>query len=649
MPYKKRVFALLVGINDYPEPVSALKGCEPDTKAILAYLKSIDDIEVNEKTLLGAEATKEAIVHQFLNHLGQAGEKDVAFFFFAGHGTREEAHEVFWPSTTDKKLQSLVCYDGVTLENNKEKYNLLSNKELRFLIHKISKNNAHILSVFDCCHSGEITRETLLPRIFKNSRSSDKTCPLRPWSNFIFAEEIPKETLHQIDIEEKLPEGRHIHLSACSKDELAYESGSGGIFTKNFIEILRRSENNITYSDLSSRIRIYLKNNFKQTPQVYTSGEMPNEVFRFFLDRSASKGSPVYGRITFKEVEGWVMDLGHMHGVSRLAEKVRVLTHKEDEQFEAEILTVEADQTSLKFHGREPNKEGIYKGFIEGFLSCPIKVFIKPATDISAQTITLFEKAMSKGAKNRYLATAEYEADYTLHLRDGGAIITFAEDDNRPLVAKVEPLNTVGANLVASYFNHISQWEFVKNLHNPNSYLYKRPPIKVEFFQLDETGKEELVTIKDGQVLLDYNMRIKGRLGGGIKIRLTNQYHKKLYVSFLYLSMNFRVYSKLLPKPVIGLNVGDESWARNGKPIILTYERQVERDNWKESITYFKLIIKESPFEAGMFDQGPLPSPIPEEKTRGGREEVEESNNSDDEWTTRLFALRIRNPNYIPK
>ncbi|MBK8704774.1 MAG: caspase family protein [Saprospiraceae bacterium] len=157
----KNVYALLVGVNAYEPPVPRLKGCVADVEAVQAYLKAMPGIRLHDVLLRDGEATKANIIDQFLSHLGQAGPDDVALFYFSGHGTREAANPVFWKSSPSRALQCLVPYNGIIAPSPPPPLSpsrLLADKELRFLIHQISKKQPHIITIFDCCHSGQNTR-----------------------------------------------------------------------------------------------------------------------------------------------------------------------------------------------------------------------------------------------------------------------------------------------------------------------------------------------------------------------------------------------------------------------------------------------------------------------------------------------------------
>lgn len=79
----RTVYALLVGIDCYPEPIPPLRGCVNDIERIEALLterleKAKDYLQL--QVLRNEAATRQAIIEGFRHHLSQAGKEDVALF-----------------------------------------------------------------------------------------------------------------------------------------------------------------------------------------------------------------------------------------------------------------------------------------------------------------------------------------------------------------------------------------------------------------------------------------------------------------------------------------------------------------------------------------------------------------------------------------
>ncbi len=642
------MYALLIGINDYCPPVPALSGCLQDVAEVKAYLSGLEDIDLNCRTLTNESATRDGIAEAFIDHLGQADTGDVALFYYAGHGSREIAPQVFWRSNPDRFLQSILPYDGYREENGIERHRLLADKELRYLIYRIAQRRPHILTIFDCCHSGYntrnqagATRRQFLPR------EDNWSFPERLWSDFLFAPVLSEEKIRGATMSDRLPEGRHVQLSACAPDESAFEWQGRGVFTHHLLDVLQRSDGVVTYYDLQSRLRNLIKNHFRQTPQVYVAPGEPTEVFRFFLDREAKAGNPLYGRVFYRPERGWWMDLGHLQGVSPQAETVKVVSEDGTETYQARIGRIEAGASELRFTGPAPPIGNVYRAFFDQFLSSSVKAFLRLRQG-GERGMEPLRRQLTGCSKNLLLAEHEYQADYSVQVEARGYAITPAEEENHPLVPFLEGHSDYNAQIICRYLRHMAQWEFVKNLHNPNTYWYAEHPVSVSFYRLGKGGEELPVAFDNEACEMDYGRGPDGRPGGAIRIRLYNRMERPLYVAFLYLSTNFQIYTRLLPRGVTLLEPGQSVWVMDGDRIELDYEPQVEQYNWKYSSSYFKLITSTEDFDVTALEQDPLPAPGQPVIRQAGRTTRPETNPPAQDWTTRLLTLQLRNPKYRP-
>src|ERR1700730_6362689 len=148
------VHALVVGIDEYPDPRHRLYGCVNDARAMAAFLQNrVPAGRLSLKMLLNAEATRHALVDGFREHLGRAAAGDTAFFFFAGHGSQEHAPEVFWKIEPDHLDETLVCHDRRTPHAWD-----LAHKEIALQQRDLSAQQRHPLIALDCCPSGSGTR-----------------------------------------------------------------------------------------------------------------------------------------------------------------------------------------------------------------------------------------------------------------------------------------------------------------------------------------------------------------------------------------------------------------------------------------------------------------------------------------------------------
>ena len=232
-----------------------------------------------------------------------------------------------------------------------------------------------------------------------------------------------------------------------------------------------------------------------------------------------------------------------------------------------------------------------------------------------------------------------------MHILENEFVITRASDPEKPVVAPVKGINDESAGRIVYYLGHIAQWEFTKNLHNPNTWLFKSHPVQIDVFQVFDDGREELLPVLNDEIQAQFTGQQNGLPIGRIKIKLTNKHSSKLHIALLYLSMNFEILTELIPVGVMSLEPGSDYWILDGQAIDLSYEPEVELLKYPASITYLKIIAGTSYFDVSRYQLSALPSPVDENErrfsiTRAGRT----TPNTGDDWITRLLTLSIPNP-----
>jgi hypothetical protein len=632
--------------------VTPLKGCVNDLHKVASYLeKESKDFELNIRKLIDGDATKENIVKTFSAHFEPANNNDVVLFYFSGHGTQEDADPVFWGGEPDHKFESLVCYDGYTNVDGQAKFNLLADKELRYLISKLADKGSHIITIFDCCHSGGNTKngffakagEVLERRMICHEKLSH-AFPARTWKDFIFSDTISFEDVKKSSIDQYLSEGKHIQLAACQSDESAFEVGGEGMFTKNLLEVLNRSEGSISYYDLQARIQNYMRYQFKQTPKAYVSGDNESSLFLGFLNKKG-EGKPQYGNINFNETDGWVIDLGAMHGLSSKS-VVTVSNATTNQNFSAKVSDVYPTHAQLQFDANDKlDKSLTYKGYSTEYFFVTLKIYIN-VQDPGIKD-ELHKVLISTGAATFTIVNTPEQADYCIEQRQKEIFISRPEMKGVPIIQPVELKPENSALIIRNYLVHLSQFEFVKKLQNPNAYLFSKFPIEIFFYQRNALEGEESIPVRGGEVVPGFVKNATGKPGGSIRIKLKNTSDRKLYCALLYLTFNFQVTVKLLKEVVVGLKPNEECWALDGGPIPLTLEDEVVSYNYRESATTLKTMVSTSDFtqQVVRFELPPLPSPLDP-----GHKGLAISTNSYtpdvEDWITQNIDIKIKNPDF---
>lgn len=312
--------ALLVGINDYPDPSNHLDGCVNDVYRISEVLQEYGFDPEEIRVVVNNRATAKGIRDRMDWLLKDTHEEDLRFFFYSGHGAQMPGSTIDWE--TDHNDECLVPYDfDWTVENaftDKEFLNYYSNLEY----------GVNFIAMLDCCHSGGMTRNGLfkakginppddirhreikwdekrqmwIPRKLDLSKkdffnSNDKHSEQFTGKNsatFKFGRAIPLWSDVKEFEKSKKKYGHEgpfvpVLLQACQEGESAWEYRHGvtsfGAFTYCMTTILRelkRSKKNITFNDIVERTTARLKElDYKQEPILFGPGVKKKEKIPF--------------------------------------------------------------------------------------------------------------------------------------------------------------------------------------------------------------------------------------------------------------------------------------------------------------------------------------------------------------------------------
>ncbi|MEL7248533.1 MAG: caspase family protein [Bacteroidota bacterium] len=350
-----KIYALLVGIDAYQEPIRRLSGCIKDIDRVAAYLRSslTEPAQLQLLTLRNEEATYQRIIQGFREHLTQARPEDVVWFHFSGHGTESYTAPEFKNSIEPNgKDQNLVCYHsaGATAPY------LLADKELGILLHEVatahgSDHSPHMVVSLDCCHSGSGTRfdqweedaiqaRTITQRhyvTYEQAVNSGKTRGLETYLDGYFKH-------HPLAV----PLTEHILFSACTSIQTAGDTAKGGVFTSGLLKVLESAQGPLNYSDLFLRTRAIVKSiNPDQLPQFETIGGF--DPYRQFLQGSPL-GTPEKYLLSTQEGE-WIIHCGAIHGLPVSQDNSIKITLEDDhnEKLVGEITSVGAQRSKVSF------------------------------------------------------------------------------------------------------------------------------------------------------------------------------------------------------------------------------------------------------------------------------------------------------------
>lgn len=143
--------ALLVGINEYPNPALRLEGCVNDVYLMSEALQEQGFEPEEMRIVLNDRASAKGVLERLEWLLEGSGKDDVRFFYYSGHGAQIPGYGA--SQEADHIDECLVTHDfdwsldhAVTDDQFYKLYSQLP-YDTRFV------------SIFDCCHSGGMTRD----------------------------------------------------------------------------------------------------------------------------------------------------------------------------------------------------------------------------------------------------------------------------------------------------------------------------------------------------------------------------------------------------------------------------------------------------------------------------------------------------------
>ncbi|MCC5603800.1 caspase family protein [Nostoc favosum] len=267
-----RKLALLVGINDYTNNISSLKGCINDVRLQRELLTH--RFGFNEKdilTLTDAQATRQGILEAFEQHLiKQAKPGDVVVFHFSGHGSLVSDQE---RDTSDGLNGTLVPHDASLPANGGVVQDIMGHT-LFLLMYALSTENVTV--VLDSCYSGGSKRGNFAVR----SRDGGSDFLPSPAELEVQRKWLAKTGLSQAEFVRKRRKNvaKGIVISAAKRNQLAldgrFNDFNAGAFTYSLTQQIWQQFGN----EPLSRTFINIHQNTKQVVWNQGSGYQEPEI-----------------------------------------------------------------------------------------------------------------------------------------------------------------------------------------------------------------------------------------------------------------------------------------------------------------------------------------------------------------------------------
>jgi hypothetical protein len=267
--------ALLVGINQYPNPRNSLRGCVNDILDMEHFIAVQNKVYPPDqiKKLTDKEATKKEILRQLQWLLEDAEYGDQLLFHYSGHGAQLPCKRTGDKNSQEKDgLDEIICpydYDGsdfTTIRDN-DFYKLF----------KYIPKGVHFIWISDSCHSEDLSREPFVANseydtYFRNFGIYNRKQNLPAAERF---GNLPSASIAPNNLQGAL-------LSACASHQLsadAYiENRFNGAFTHYLIKNLNKYAAKMPIEKIIQLVNKDLEaNGYDQNP--CTEGLLENKLF----------------------------------------------------------------------------------------------------------------------------------------------------------------------------------------------------------------------------------------------------------------------------------------------------------------------------------------------------------------------------------
>ncbi|MEG4497755.1 caspase family protein [Microcoleus sp. F10-C6] len=622
----RNLYALLVGINEYPKERDRLQGCVNDIETVKQYLEqrlASDSCQLRIKTLFDREATREGIIQGFREHLSQAKSNDVVLFYYSGHGSQEKnIHEAFWRFEPDRKNETLYCYDS----SLPGKWNL-ADKELAKLISEVAVKEPHICIILDCCHSGGGVKDVSQDVVERLAPADDRP---RPLDSYLFsAEELThlcsssSSSLSSKNWE--FPQGRNILMAACedrdTAKELTIDGKKRGIFSYSLLKTLERP-GKLTYRELWQQTkntvsRELAKISSTQSPQLEVTPSDNGNLL--FLDGAIAE-RPSYFTVRHDHKLGWVIDGGAVHGVQPPAGEETTLLALFDfngnvNDFkdpnksigEAKVTKVLPQLSHLEITSNSNNlsKEVIYKAVV---ITVPLPaqgVYIEgdvTGVKLASQAI---QSATMGNRPSAYIRQVPNRDDAQLYLQCRNQEYSIQlKGEDRPLVAPIQGFTLDNAKLAIERFEHIARWLTIRDLSTPP--VSRIQPNDIEMVLLFEGEKN---AASEKEIRREYQYKERKWQPPRCQLKLINKSQTTVFCTVLDLTDRFAVAAPYFEAGYVRLEPGQEALAGNGKYIKFTVDPELQNLGITETKDIFKLIVSTTEFDARLSSQDALDLP----------------------------------------
>ena len=538
-----RLVALLVGIDAYPAPLPPLEGCVNDVRAFEALLRHrVPADTLDLRVLLDGDATRDATIAALRGHLGTAGPGDVALFHFSGHGSQGEAPPELWALEPDHRCETLVLVDS----RRPGQWDL-ADKELAALLAEVAATGAHVVTVLDCCHSGDGTRaahDAGRPRL---APDDDRH---RPFATFLPGTDAAAAggPVRSIDARWSAGGGSQVLLAACRSSETAKEmrvlGRPRGALTF-ALETALLAGGHPTYRQLHRLATAAVQRRVQeQHPQLEAT--VADDIDRPFLG-GAVPAAPTRLLLTMLP-DGWCLDAGAVHGISgpHGGETTEAAVHPlesddpETPLATARVLEVLPDRSRVLLSA-ELDPSRAYRAVITSLPLPPVRFAVLGDGEEAA---ALRAAVLESGPVLVEPCSSVADADLVVDPTAPGFTVT-RPGAARPVVTGIGGEDRVPRTLAC--LDHVARWLRLVDLRNPSTTL---PPdvvaVRLESPDGGRAGDDGILTIA-----------YAGETPPPFRVSLTNTSERPLWCALLDLTDAYGIFADALPSGSVALGPGE--------------------------------------------------------------------------------------------
>lgn len=646
-------YALLVGIDAYPEPSHRLRGCRNDVEAIGDFLdvhRGGRDLQL--RCLLDQEASREQVIAAWLDFkVAKAG--DVCLFYFSGHGSSGKSPPFFHHLDVNKYLQSIVCHDS-RIPGGRD----LTDKELSQLSWEVTFDKdqqtskaVHLVTIFDCCHAGGNTKE------LERERGIDDGVIPEVLQEFYGFDAFDRQVLRG-KVYYSPKRGPHLQMAAAGEKEKAkemvIEGKPRGLYTYLLLEVLNDHQARLSYAQLQQALFARLQNATRQqTPQSDTLGILAKDHPFLLLTEGIAREMVI---VSYQaELSKWIVHVGHIHGVK--PQNLSAVQFYIPSTNSVHSLTeVYASHSALAdFNYPDPNR----------VLLAEIREMGLPKISFAADDLLLDSLSVSTYSSPYFLWTkSEEKADYRLVQRED-QVLTL--QDGVCIHREAQLTTPSGIRSFCTRLERIAKWHQLLSIQNKEARI-KPEQYLIEWFKqegadaypsedqaplqrLPAQAKSALFSYVQGK---HYQRQRIDWLEPAFRLRFINRSGKPLYVAGLYLQADFKITDRfcqprrLEPSQSIDFQYRTQK-GRLYQSIFLSIYPELLQEGITHIKEYIKLFISYQPFDLQMFKQHGLYTTISSttpkaDPSKGIGRRTDQLLGGHRDWTVETLTLTIQKP-----